>query len=894
MKKINTLIVSLMFVVASCGGTASSSVSSPTSTSSEITIPGPLDLPPASEPTIIFHYNRPDTVYDNWNMWIWALGYEGAGYQFSGDTTYGKYLRAPLSTWAGSSEIGFIVRRSLPNEDWNAKDVGADRFVNLAEWEANENGDYNIFLRSGNPSVFIDTAGSVYNGVRSAMFANNTTILISTTAAAHQIDIYQGDELKKTINALTINNAVDVYINIATEIPSIDFTKQYTAKVSFVANDPRPRTVPILTNRLFSLPSFGEQFNYTGELGPIYSQASTTFKVWAPTSSDMKLRLYDNGTPVSISAQLGNDQFTAINMTRLSKGVWETTVSGDLHGKYYTYVVTNSSGVHEVVDPYAKGAGVNGRRGMIVDFSRTNPSGWAGVNDTNTYDSNTDAILYELHVRDLSMDASWNGTTANRGKYAAMHETGTTFTGSGRTVKTGFDHIKELGVNAVHILPMYDHHNNELADEFNWGYNPLNYNVPEGQYSSNPHDGLVRIREVKDMVKAYDNEGIKIVLDVVYNHLGDANGSNFQRLVPGYFFRYNLDGSLSNGSGVGNDTASERFMFSKFIVDSTAFWAEEYKLGGFRFDLMGLHDTATMKKVKDAVTAIDPDTLIYGEAWNMSGTVTYATVPMANQSNLASSNMSGIGAFSDLMRDAVRGGVFDGASKGWVQNASPNSSIISSLKRSFKGQLNTNTDPNRIVSYISAHDNLGLYDKLLTSGVSEANAPKVNTQSSSMMIFSQGIPFFHAGDELMRQKINADGTFNHNSYNAPDSVNSIKWANKAVHFDYFTKYQEMISLRKATESMRLGSASEVVNQYSDLTEFGGLTFTNSTIAYRLNADANSTDAYDEYVVIHNGNNAGVTLNTTGYTVVYVSSGTLTSGATTSVGANVSIVLAKNN
>jgi pullulanase len=827
-------------------------------------------------------------------MWIWAQGYEGAGYQFTGDTTYGKYLRAPLSIWAGSSEIGFIVRKSMPNDDWNSKDTGSDRFVNLNEWTANENGDYNVFLRSMNSAVFIDTDSTIYNGVRSAMFQNNSVILVSTTAPAHQIEIYQGSQLKKTVNALTINNAVDVYINIATEIPSIDFTLQYTAKVLFVVNDPKPRTVPVLTNRLFSLASFGDQFNYTGDLGAIYSQASTTFKVWAPTSSEMKLRLYNNGTPVSISAQLGNDQFTSVDMTRVSRGVWETTVNGDLHGKYYTYVVTNASGTHEVVDPYAKGAGVNGRRGMIVDFSKTNPSGWAGVNDTNTYDSNTDAILYELHVRDLSMDSSWNGTSTNRGKYSAMHETGTTFTGSGRTVKTGFDHIKELGVNAVHILPMYDHHNNELADEFNWGYNPLNYNVPEGQYSSNPHDGLVRIREVKDMVKAYDDAGIKIVLDVVYNHLGDANGSNFQRLVPGYFFRYNLDGSLSNGSGVGNDTASERFMFSKFIVDSTAFWAEEYKLGGFRFDLMGLHDTATMKKVKDAVTAIDPDSLIYGEAWNMSGTVTYATVPMANQTNLASSNMSGIGAFSDLMRDAVRGGVFDGASKGWVQNTTPNSSITSSLRRAFKGQLNTNNDPSRVVSYVSAHDNLGLYDKLLTSGVSETDAPKVNTQASSMMIFSQGIPFFHAGDELMRQKINADGTFNHNSYNAPDSVNSIKWANKAVHFDYFTKYQEMISLRKATETMRLGSTAEVVNQYSDLIEFGGLTFTNSTVGYSLTADTTSTDAYDEYVIIHNGNNAGVTLNTTGYTVVYVSSGTLTSGATTSVGANVSIVLAKNN
>jgi pullulanase len=278
----------------------------------------------------------------------------------------------------------------------------------------------------------------------------------------------------------------------------------------------------------------------------------------------------------------------------------------------------------------------------------------------------------------------------------------------------------------------------------------------------------------------------------------------------------------------------------------------------------------------------------------MTGTRTYSNVPMANQSNLASSNMANIGAFSDLMRDAIRGGVFDGASKGWVQTSSPNSSNLSSLRRAFKGQLNTNTDPKRVVNYVSAHDNHALYDKLLLSGVSATNAPKVNTQASSMMIFSQGIPFFHAGDELMRQKINADGSYNHNSYNAPDSVNAIKWANKATHFDYFTKYQEMIALRKATESMRLSSNQEIGLQQTDLTEFGGLTFGNSTAAYRIQSHVTSTDQYDEYVVVHNGNNAGITFDATGYVVLYVSSGNLTSSNTTSVGSNVSIVLAKNN
>lgn len=884
MKKMSTFLLATLFVVAACGTPTESSTSQ---------IPEPLNIVTPGTPSIIFHYNRADENYENWNMWIWALGYDGAGFQFDGFTTYGKYLSVPLSRWQGSDVIGFIIRKSLPNEDWNAKDTAADRFINLNEWSPNSNGDYHVFLRSMNPAVFTDTAGSMYKGVRTAIFQSPSIILVSTTSAAYLIQILANGNVVKNVNNLTINNQLDVYINIATEINPIDFMSQYTARVLFEENDPLPRNVPVQVYPLYSSPTFGQQFNYTGPLGAEYSQASTTFRVWAPTSSEMKLRLYDNGTPVAVSAQLGSDVYTEVAMTRGSKGIFETTVQGDLHNKYYTYVVTNVGGTHEVVDPYATGAGVNGRRGLIVDFSKTNPVGWDDVNKDNTYAANPDAVIYELHVRDLTMDTSWNGTQANRGKYAGMHESGTTFTGSGRTVTTGFDHIKELGVNAVHILPMYDHNNNELLDEFNWGYNPLNYNVPEGQYSSNPHDGLVRIREVKDMIKAFDQEGIKIILDVVYNHLGDANGSNFQRLVPGYYFRYNLDGSLSNGSGVGNDTASERFMFSRFIVDSTEFWAREYKLGGFRFDLMGLHDTATMKAVRDRVKAVDPDTLIYGEGWSMPGTVTYANVPMANQSNLASANMDSIGMFSDTMRDAFRGGVFQGSSRGWVQTANPNTSNITSLRRAFRGQLNTNNDPNRTVNYVSAHDNHGLFDKLLLSGIAEADAPRVNTQTSSMMIFSQGIPFFHAGDELMRQKINADGTFNHNSYNAPDSVNSIKWGNKAQHFAYFQKYQEMIALRNNTESFRLSNAADVANLVSNLDEFGGLTFTTSTVGYRINRKAGSTDAYSEYIVIHNGNNAGINLNLSGYTVLYVSSGTLSASSATAIGGNVSIVLARN-
>jgi pullulanase len=526
---------------------------------------------------------------------------------------------------------------------------------------------------------------------------------------------------------------------------------------------------------------------------------------------------------------------------------------------------------------------------MVIDFSDTNPTNWNLVNDTSTFASNTDSTPYELHVRDLTMDDTWTGTEANRGRYAGMWESGTTYTEGATTVSTGFDHIKELGVNTVHILPFFDHNNDEVANAFNWGYNPLNYNVIEGSYSSNPYDGKVRIREAKDMIKAYDSEGIKIVMDVVYNHLGDANGSNFNKLVPGYYFRYGPTGAFSNGSGVGNDTASERYMFRKFMVDSTTFWAEEYKLGGFRFDLMGLHDTTTMKAVRDSLVAIDPDIVMYGEAWN-SSTSTYGTQIMANQTNLFSANMTKIGGFSDVIRDAVKGSVFTASEGGWVQAASPTTALRDKLKNTLRGKFSISTDPQRLVNYVSAHDNMTLYDKIFSTGVSVANAPKINLQSSAIITFAQGIPFYHAGDELMRQKLNADGSFNHNSYNAPDSVNSIKWDNKVLYNSSFNKFKEMVALRNEHAIFRNASGADITANYTDLTSFGGFTFTTSTLGYRLTKGVSVTDTYSEVIVLHNGNNAGITVNASGYSVAFSSYGVLTASASMNIPGNTTVVL----
>lgn len=883
MKKKVFFGVALAMVLIACGGTSSSTSES---TSGEV------------GDTMIFRYKRTDNNYTDWNMWIWASGFDGVRYDFDSQDDYGSYLEIDLANYPDTYTFGFIVRKSVPNDDWAAKDTSQDRFINILEWEPNENGEYNIYLMTGDSKIYIDTQGSVYNGIRNAYFSNKTRIVLSTTAPAYLVEILEDEDVVMTLSSIDINNQSQLFITLPTEY-AIDYTTSYRVRVQFQENDPRPRNALILMHRLFSDAEFGQQFNYEGDLGALYTPTSTTFKVWAPTAKAMVLRLYESGTPVMVDAVRGNDTYTSHAMTLGAKGVWSVTMPGDLNDTFYTFFVTNPIASYEVVDPYAKAAGINGRRGYITNFFGTNPTGWDAVNTTNKWSANTEAMIYELHVRDLTMDETWTGTEANRGKYLGLVEEGTTYTQNNVTVKTGFDHIKELGVNAVHLLPFYDHNNNELSDEFNWGYNPLNYNVLEGQYSSDPYDPLVRVREAKEMIKKFDDEGIKVIMDVVYNHLGDAQGSNFNRLVPGYYFRYDdLTGNFSNGSGVGNDTASERFMFRKFMIDSTEFIAKEYKLGGFRFDLMGLHDLTTMKELRNNLLTIDQnpaepgiqnDLIIYGEGWAMGSKVYPGAGLMANYNNITSADFAGIGHFSDDLRDAAKGSVFSATGTGWLQSSTNGST----LRGVFKGKLKASMDPQRAVQYVGSHDNYALFDKILLSGVPENLQPRVNTQASTLAAFSQGIFFMHAGDEIMREKLNADGTRNRNSYNAPDSVNSIKWNRKVTYQDYFTRYQDMLDLRAESKLFRLEQANVIAAVQSDLSSFGGHTFASSTLGYRtVRPSSLVNEKYSEIVVIFNGNNSGITVDATGYELAFHSYGNLAISSSMNIPQNTTVVLAK--
>ena len=559
--------------------------------------------------------------------------------------------------------------------------------------------------------------------------------------------------------------------------------------------------------------AFDEEYYYDGQLGAIYSSSSTTFKVWSPVSTKIEVIVYASGTPKSLSVEKGND--TAVvtkEMTKGEKGVFSATIDGDLEGKYYTYKVYNCNNPQgaEIVDPYAKSAGINGLRGMIVDFSKTNPENWASVTP-HQYDRKS-LTIYELHVADLTSSTTWGGTEANAKKFLGLQEAGTTYTKDGKTVTTGFDHIKELGVNAVQLLPIFDQANDEVNPEFNWGYNPLNYNCLEGSYSSDAYDGYARIKEFKKVVKAYNEAGINIIMDVVYNHTNSVAGTNFDVLMPGYYFRYNSEGVLYNGSGCGNETASEHLMFRKFMIDSTSFWMEEYKLGGFRFDLMGLHDLTTMSKIVEECEKINPKATIFGEPWT-GGTSGLASSQQAIQAN--QQRYEGFGCFNDKFRDElVKGGLSSATDLSWISSTKYNMSDLEVIAAGFKGttKLSLSTIvPDKTVNYATCHDNYTLYDRFKAAGITDkAVLKKMAMLANSMVFTSNGTTFMLSGEEFLRSKAG-----NSNSYNASYKINELNYELKVDNYDMFENYKKLISFKQSCKALQVSDPSTItVNQYN--------------------------------------------------------------------------------
>lgn len=603
---------------------------------------------------------------------------------------------------------------------------------------------------------------------------------------------------------------------------------------------------------------------YSGnDLGASYSKKATTFKVWSPNAASVRVNIFEHGSDNEGDA--GSIMSRAMSLDKTT-GVWSVTINGDLLNKYYTYSVTHGKTTKETADVYAKACGVNGQRSMVVDLSTTNPEGWE--NDKHVLVQNqTDASVWEISVADFSSSESSGVSEANRGKYLAFTEEGTTVNGVQGASSTCVDYLKKLGVKYVQIMPFYDFgsvdESKNIMDQYNWGYDPVNYNCPEGSYSTNPKKGEVRIKECKQMIQALHNAGIGVIMDVVYNHTYTSD-SWLQRTVPNYYYRMNNDGTFSNGSGCSNDTASEHLMFRKYMIDSVTYWASEYHIDGFRFDLMGLHDVTTMNSIRTALDHLYEDgsgsqILMYGEAWDMATNCDEGTV-LASQKNLKQLS-DRIGAFDDTIRDAIKGstGGTDGA---FVQEGSRRAN----LKTGIAGQSDTTTGwanvPSQCVTYASCHDNLCLYDKLVGSVYGADGKYRkryedlvaMNKLSAAIVITSQGIPFSLGGEEFCRSK---DG--DENSYASSRKENMLDWENVDLYSDVIEYYRGLYKIRDAFAAFSDSTAATA----------NGLTYLSDVPKGVMGYTINNTESgkWSQMCVIFNGSDSAQNVTAKGDWVV---------------------------
>ena len=594
-------------------------------------------------------------------------------------------------------------------------------------------------------------------------------------------------------------------------------------------------------NMFYDSKEFSRKYNYRkNDLGIHFKTGKIHFKIWAPISKKVVLKIYNYGHPTSLGNEkyIGDDlPFKTYDMKKSEKGTWELEVNDDLIGKYYTYDIYNENVInYDVVDPYVKALGLNGLRGCILNLSKLNPKGWI-KKYKRPYKIN-EVIIYEMHIRDITMDETWNGPERLRGTYLGVTHPNTTYQKDGITVTTGFDHIKELGVNAVQLLPIYDQANDECSDIFNWGYNPQNYNALEGQYSTDPYDASVRIREFKQMYLDFHNANIEVIMDVVYNHMNSIVDSSFNKIVPGYYFRYNDDNSPSDGSGCGNETASNRYMVRKFISDSVVHWAKEYNLGGFRFDLMGLHDIETMNKIAKRLHRIDENIKIYGEPW-LGGKSVLNEDERSVTANYA--KLKGVGIFNDVIRDAIKGSVFDVNKGAWIQGKSSSKVILENMDGCYFD------DPKKQINYVSCHDNNTLRDKLYLTKVTKRELGYASLVSEGIVLFSEGVTFMLQGEEILRSKpyiSNEKKHLSHNSYDLPDSTNSAKWNEKVDNLDVFNKFKELININKKHPIFHYSTLEDCAN-YKVLSDWCN----DETIVVEVNKNDNINDSWEQVVII---------------------------------------------
>lgn len=774
----------------------------------------------ANDITIKLHYHRPDGKYDNWSTWFWTD--QGTAHPFEEEN--GEMV-ATYHLNPGATQVGYIVRLG----EWEAKDVEEDQFIDLAGVLG---GTVHVYVESGVKGHRIEYGSDVVKGtvIVGSRYDGKLKIAVKLSGPPEKEPTTQTFTVRGADGECAIESikAVSNYYYLTLREP-LAADKGY--KIIF-----ENREYTIEMPDFYASADFEKENTYTGsDLGATYTKDQTALRVWAPTAKAVTVNLYTDGDPAKQEKPVEQ-----VAMTKDVNGTWVATLEGDKNGTYYTYLVDLDGTVNEACDPYARTTGVNGHRAMILDLAATNPSGWDSDKDPNAGKNFTDAIIYELHIRDLSSDAS--SGIKNTGKFLGLIETGTT---NANGNPTGLDHIKDLGITHLHILPAYDFGSVDETKleqpQFNWGYDPVNYNVPEGSYSTDPYNGAVRVSEMKQMVKGLHDNGISVIMDVVYNHVQDSGRFCFNQIVPGYFSRPG-----SNGSGCGNDTASERAMVSKYIVDSVKYWADEYHVDGFRFDLVGLIDTETINTVMTEVHKTHPNVVFYGEGWSMNTTPTKPGYTMTTQQN--ASKVPGFAFFNDTIRDMLKGSVFD-QSTGFVSGASGKEF---DLKQCFLGQPNWCRTPLQTINYASCHDNNTLFDRIVlsTPNASRDDQIRMNNLAAAIYLTSQGVPFIHAGEEILRSKPLGDGTFEHNSYSRPDAVNSIKWdtLSDAQYQDVYHYYKGLIAFRKAHSALRMTDADMVSE---------GITPVNGTpanvVAFNIQGGINGDTAADGMFVVFNAN-----------------------------------------
>ena len=741
---------------------------------------------------VTFYWYGENVDYGTCDMWIWYPNADGRGYLFH-PCEYG--VKVVLNVPEEIGKVGFIVRKSCSEpggSSWGSatKDYDGDRYAEITG-ETTE-----IYLKPGDPNQYMsDDGGKTLYQEKKMTMAGITDLdriqyFLNPAARIESLDQVRiteretGRELEVTGLSSLNNQVVTGVITVGEEL---DLSRMYTVEIE--GYEP----VAAMPTKVFDTPAFEERYVYGGDdLGAVIGEDGTTFKVWAPTASRVALNLFEAGD--------GCDAYETLEMTRGEKGVWSAEAPCGA-GTYYTYLVTTAAGEQEAADPYARAAGVNGDRSMVVNLEDTDPEGFAEDRFIESISAYNEAVIWEVHVRDFS-----NRLASSRypGKYLAFTEHGLT---NAAGEPAGLDYLTDLGITHVHLQPVYDYATVDEASEeaqFNWGYDPKNYNVPEGSYSTDPYHGETRIREFKQMVQALHGSGLGVVMDVVYNHTYEGN-SCLNRIVPYYYYRFDSAGGWSNGSGCGNETASERAMFRKYMVDSVRYWAEEYHVDGFRFDLMALHDIETMQEIEAAVHAVNPRAILYGEGWT-GGTTMLKQPQQANQANIrqvvpSEGAIGAVAVFNDSIRDGLKGSVFNAKEKGYISgNVSAGTAwqVVFGLTGGVNNMMvSWAVKDNGVINYMACHDNHTLYDRLLASNGEDTEEArlKMNRFGASIIMIGKGIPFFLAGEEMLRSK-GGDS----NSYKSPDEVNNIRWDDLVPGSDVMKTrdfYRGLIRLRKA-------------------------------------------------------------------------------------------------